>query len=120
MLVGTKTLGAIGLTLALAAAAFAQTATYDEPCRPQFHFSVPVNWPSDPTGLVSHKGEWHVFYQHNPFGEGVGQIHAYMDRCGAESGHSAVFDRRENRSWDDRVFRREEMTGNRAVTVWDM
>ena len=53
----------------LAATALAQTATYKEPYRPQFHFSPAVNWTNDPNGLVYHDGEWHIFYQFNPFGD---------------------------------------------------
>ena len=37
--------------------------------------------------------------------EGVKQTAAYMDRCGAEAGHLVVFDRSEERSWDEKVFR---------------
>ena len=37
--------------------------------------------------------------------EGVEQTAAYMDRCGAEAGHLVVFDRSEERSWDEKVFR---------------
>ena len=55
--------------LALAAAGLAQTATYEEPYRPQFHFSPAINWTNDPNGLVYHAGEWHLFYQYNPFGD---------------------------------------------------
>ena len=60
--------------LVLAVVAFAQTATYTEPYRPQFHFSPAVNWTNDPNGLVYHEGEWHLFYQYNPFGDTWGHM----------------------------------------------
>jgi sucrose-6-phosphate hydrolase SacC (GH32 family) len=41
---------------------------YDETYRPQFHFSPAKNWTNDPNGLVYYKGEYHLFFQHNPFG----------------------------------------------------
>jgi fructan beta-fructosidase len=42
--------------------------TYQEPFRPQFHFTPAKNWINDPNGLVDYKGEHHMFYQYNPFG----------------------------------------------------
>ena len=64
-----RTLIAIGPIIALVAAAFAQTATYKERYRPQFHFTPAINWTNDPNGLVHYDGEWHIFYQYNPFGD---------------------------------------------------
>ncbi len=52
--------------------------------------------------------------------EGVAQTAAYMDRCEARAGHLVVFDRHEGRTWEEKVFRREERSGEHTVTVWGM
>lgn len=46
----------------------AQTPYYAERFRPQYHFSSQKNWINNPNGLVYHNGQYHLFYQHNPFG----------------------------------------------------
>ncbi|HEY6385845.1 MAG TPA: glycoside hydrolase family 32 protein [Candidatus Acidoferrum sp.] len=54
-------------------AALAQE-TYNEPWRPQFHFTPPKNFMNDPNGLVYYKGEYHLFYQYNPQGTEWGHM----------------------------------------------
>ena len=51
---------------------------------------------------------------------GVRQTRAYVDRCGAEEGHLIVFDRTPDRSWADKIFRREPSGDGVPVTVWGM
>ncbi|MEN0048489.1 MAG: ATP-binding protein, partial [Bacteroidota bacterium] len=46
--------------------------------------------------------------------EGIVQTKAYMDKCGAKEGHLLLFDRRENVSWEEKIWQKE-MEG---LSVW--
>ena len=40
---------------------------YRERNRPQFHFTTRRGWINDPNGCIWHDGQYHLYYQHNPF-----------------------------------------------------
>jgi fructan beta-fructosidase len=43
--------------------------------RPLYHYTPEKYWINDPNGLVYFNGEWHLFYQHNPFASEPNHAH---------------------------------------------
>jgi hypothetical protein len=58
---------------------------------------------------------------------GLAQTWEYADRCGAAEAHLVIFDRTPGKTWDEKIFRREEVYRGTAarplafpITVWGM
>ena len=53
--------------------------------------------------------------------DGLEQTADYMDRCAAEAGHLIIFDRREDRRWDDKIFHlRQTSDSGVEIDIWGM
>jgi hypothetical protein len=59
--------------------------------------------------------------------DGLAQVYRYADRCGADEAHLIVFDQTPGKTWDEKIFRREEkytgtpdISRSFPVTVWGM
>jgi sucrose-6-phosphate hydrolase SacC (GH32 family) len=71
----TNALAAEAIAKAMASVEKARPRADGDPNKPVFHVTAPANWINDPNGPIFHGGYYHMFYQHNPYGDGWGHMH---------------------------------------------
>ena len=49
---------------------------------------------------------------------GLDQIDAYLDRFAQNEGHLVIFDRREAKTWEEKIFCQQKVYNNKTITVW--
>lgn len=69
----TNAIGKSGIYQSVAIAG--ADSLYREMNRPQLHFTPRRGWHNDPNGLIYYEGEYHLFYQHNPYERDWGNMH---------------------------------------------
>ncbi|MGD9733624.1 MAG: AAA-like domain-containing protein [Desulfamplus sp.] len=52
--------------------------------------------------------------------EGLSQTLAYMDRCGTDDGNLLIFDRIKDKSWEEKIFYKEEQIEEKIIKVFGM
>jgi sucrose-6-phosphate hydrolase SacC (GH32 family) len=62
----TAIVASMVLAVPLLAGGTSHAAEPEDPYRPQVHFSPEKNWANDPNGPVWYRGQYHLFFQHNP------------------------------------------------------
>jgi hypothetical protein len=52
--------------------------------------------------------------------KGLKQTAKYMDKCGTSKGHLVIFDRDENKTWDDKIFHKTDTYNGYSINIWGM
>jgi hypothetical protein len=52
--------------------------------------------------------------------EGLEQAWAYMDKCGTSEGYLLIFDRNKNRTWEEKIFKKERTFNGTKIGIYGM
>ena len=52
--------------------------------------------------------------------KGLEQTAKYIDESRATEGHLVIFYRGSDKSWEEKIYNRQETVGNKTITIWGM
>jgi len=80
-----------------------------------------VIWPY-PGGVQKSVIELKILYgsMKRTLEEGLEQTWEYMDSCGTEEGHLVIFDRAEEKAWEEKIFSQKETYQGKEIKIWGM
>ena len=61
-----------------------------------------------------------LWYGEKALQEGLEQTAKYMDTCNATEGHLVIFDRPKSKSWDEKIYHRQESFAGKTINIWGM
>ncbi|MEW5767308.1 MAG: AAA-like domain-containing protein [bacterium] len=53
-------------------------------------------------------------------GKGLQQTWEYADRCGTDEAHLVIFDRDKSKTWEEKIFSRQETYRGKQIKIWGM
>ena len=56
----------------------------------------------------------------NTLSEGLEQLAGYMDVANGTEGHLVIFDATSHKSWDEKIYHKQETIGDKVLWVWGM
>ncbi len=63
--------------------------------------------------------ELKILYSKKTLEDGLSQLSSYINKSGAE-GHLILFDRDSHKTWDEKIFHKEEIILGKTIHVWGM
>lgn len=61
-----------------------------------------------------------IFRDSNTLPKGLEQTAEYMDINNATEGHLIIFDRNQNKSWEEKIYHKQESFNGKTIDVWGM
>ena len=80
------------------------------PCIPGEHYLVDY-------GEHKYPIELKLLHNIRNYADSLNQVAEYMDKCGSDSGWLVIFDRDAKKSWDDKIYVKEENLNGKRIVV---
>ncbi len=61
-----------------------------------------------------------LWYGEKALQDGLEQTAAYMDTCNATEGHLVIFNQSKAKTWEEKIYQRQEKFANKLINIWGM